>query len=559
VTERGADDTAGEIRRLQRCVTDLLGVLALPAIWGSQVPSDIVSALLDVLLGMLRLDFAYVRLSDPIHGSPIEWLRTGQRRSRASQAGDLSRVLEPWLADPLSTPVQLPNPVGEGDVTIAAFRLGLQEEVAVLVAGSVRGDFPTEIEKLLLRVASNQAAMGLQEARLSAELRRAAAELEQRVTDRTSQLAAANEELRKEVGERIRAEDALRRSEAYLAEAQRLSATGSFGWRPASGEIVWSAETYRIFQLDPATTKPSVDLVLACTHPEDSRRVQEFIEGTSVETREWEIEHRLLMSDGSVKHLRVVARAARDESSGRTEYIGSVMDVTATVEARRALEKANSEIQAALRARFEAALAERTRIAQELHDTLLQGFAGVTLQLKAAELALPERPGVAAETLARVHRLATEALREARESVWDLRGTELDELDLIDALRGRALAATAGSNLAVTVTARGVPRRLPRRIEAAALRVGREALANAVKHAEASRIEIDVQFGAALLALQIRDDGRGFTQDQLETAIQNGHFGITSIQDRARQTGGTCEVGPGVQGGTVVTLRLPLG
>ncbi|MFL5403418.1 MAG: two-component regulator propeller domain-containing protein [Gemmatimonadales bacterium] len=212
-----------------------------------------------------------------------------------------------------------------------------------------------------------------------------------------------------------------------------------------------------------------------------------------------------------------------------------------------------------LRTRYQAALGERTRIAQELHDTLLQGFAGVTLQIKTAELALPEQPDVAAETLARVNRLATAALREARESVWDLRGTELDELDLIEALRGRALAATAGSNVAVTVTARGVPRRLARRIEAAALRVGREALANAVKHADASRIEIDVQFGAALLELQIRDDGRGFTQDQLETAIRNGHLGITSMQDRARQVGGTCEVGPGVKGGAVVTLRLPLG
>ena len=217
------------------------------------------------------------------------------------------------------------------------------------------------------------------------------------------------------------------------------------------------------------------------------------------------------------------------------------------------------QVAGSLRTRYQAALGERNRIAQELHDTLLQGFAGVTLQLKAAELALPDHPDVAAETLDRVHRLATEALREARESVWDLRGSELDELDLVEALRGRALAATAGSNLAVTVTARGVPRRLPRRIETAALRVGREALANAVKHADASRIEIDVQFGAALLALQIRDDGRGFTQDQLETAIQNGHFGITSMQDRARQAGGTCEVAPGVKGGTVVTLRLPLG
>ena len=217
------------------------------------------------------------------------------------------------------------------------------------------------------------------------------------------------------------------------------------------------------------------------------------------------------------------------------------------------------QVAGGLRTRYQAALGERTRIAQELHDTLLQGFAGVTLQLKAAELALPERPDVAAEILARVQRLATEALREARESVWDLRGSELDELDLIEALRGRALAATAGSNLAVTVTARGEPRRLPRRIEAAALRVGREAVANAVKHAEASRIDIDVEFDAALLVLRIRDDGRGFTEELREAAIRSGHFGVRGMQDRARQAGGTCEVAPEAEGGTVVTLQLPLG
>jgi two-component sensor histidine kinase len=217
------------------------------------------------------------------------------------------------------------------------------------------------------------------------------------------------------------------------------------------------------------------------------------------------------------------------------------------------------QVAGGLRTRYQAALGERTRIAQELHDTLLQGFAGVTLQLKAAELALPERPDVAAEILARVQRLATEALHEARESVWDLRGSELDELDLVEALRRRALAATAGSNVVVAVTARGAPRRLPRSIEAAALRVGREAVANAVKHAEASRIDIDVEFDAALLVLRIRDDGRGFTEELREAAIRSGHFGVRGMQDRARQAGGTCEVAPEAEGGTVVTLQLPLG
>jgi hypothetical protein len=111
----------------------------------------------------------------------------------------------------------IPNPAGEGEVAIAPFSLGFQGELGMVVAGSQRADFPTDIERLILRVAANQAVIGLQEARRSGEQKRIAEALEQRVAERTRQLTAANQELR--------------RSEAYLAEAQRLSHTGSFGWR----------------------------------------------------------------------------------------------------------------------------------------------------------------------------------------------------------------------------------------------------------------------------------------------------------------------------------------
>jgi len=355
--------------------------------------------------------------------------------------------------------------------------------------------------------------------------------------------------------------DDRKQAEFYLAEGQRLAHTGSWAFT-AAGFKHWSPELFAIHGLVPSDRAPSIPEYMALVHPDDREFVAQAIQKMLADHRGFDFTKRIVRPDGTLRYVRCVGVP---EPNGEG-FLGTGIDVTEQEQLTAALRKseielrqANIEIQAALRARFEAALAERSRIAQELHDTLLQGFAGVALQLKAAELALPERPDVAAETLARVHRLATEALREARESVWDLRGSELDERDLIEALRGRAVAAAAGSDIVVAVTARGAPRRLPRSIEAAALRVGREAVANAVKHAEASRIEIDVEFGAALLALQIRDDGRGFTQDQLETAIRSGHLGITSMQDRARQAGGTCEVGPGVQGGTVVGLRLPLG
>src|SRR3981189_3228282 len=111
-----------------------------------------------------------------------------------------------------------------------------------------------------------------------------------------------------EKAERKRAEESLRQSEAYLAEAQRLSHTGSFGWRPSTGELLWSEETFRIFHYD-RTTKPTVELLLQRVHPEDAALVKQTIERASQYGKNFEHEYRLLMPDGSVKYVHVVAHA----------------------------------------------------------------------------------------------------------------------------------------------------------------------------------------------------------------------------------------------------------
>src|SRR2546427_7906153 len=126
-------------------------------------------------------------------------------------------------------------------------------------------------------------------------------------------------------------EKKLQRSEAYLAEAQGLSRTGSFGWRPSTGEIIWSEETFRIFQYD-RTTIPTVELILQRVHPEDAALVKQTIERASQDGKNFEHEYRLLMPDGSVKHVHVVAHALSNES-GSVEFVGAVMDVTAAKEA----------------------------------------------------------------------------------------------------------------------------------------------------------------------------------------------------------------------------------
>jgi PAS domain S-box-containing protein len=129
-----------------------------------------------------------------------------------------------------------------------------------------------------------------------------------------------------DITERQVAEEAIRRSEAYLAEAQKLSHTGSFGWKVSSGEIFWSDETFRIFERDPKT-KPTLEFALSRVHPDDRELVQHQMDRGTRDGGGFGFEHRLLLPDGSVKHVRVTAHPSRD-SAGNLEFVGAVTDIT---------------------------------------------------------------------------------------------------------------------------------------------------------------------------------------------------------------------------------------
>jgi PAS domain S-box-containing protein len=473
--------------------------------------------------------------------------------------------------------------------------------------------------------------------------------------------------------ERTRAQEALRRSEAYLAEAQRLSLTGSFGWSIATGELVWSDETFRIMGYE-AALKPTLELVLQRVHPEDIGLVQQAVDRAARDGTEFDFEHRLLMPDGSVKHLHVVARPVRTDSS-EVEFVGAVMDVTEQKQAQDALRAAKARFEGILeiaedaiisvdseqrivlfnqgaekvfgyaqveiigqpmdvllpqrfahahrghveefsrspdvsrtmgqrrevfgrrkdgsefpaeasisklnlggervftvilrditerkqaaealrlsaQSRQSAVMAERNRLARDIHDTLAQGFTGVIVQLEAAEDAKSQGLSKAVdEHLDRAGDLARESLKEARRSVRALRPQALENLDLCEALDRLIRKMAAGTSLRTEFSVRGQPSPLPAEWEENLLRIGQEFLTNALRHAQASEFKTRLVFDPKEIRLELRDNGRGF-----DPGCKQEGFGLVGIRERVDGMGGQLAIESAAGRGTAISIVLP--
>ncbi len=219
------ENPAEEVRHLRRCISDLVSVLALPATWTGGRPSQIVGNSLDALVSMLSLDFIYARLRDSAGTAFMEMVRVGSRWGPDSQPEDFGEKLQPWLEGNFQKlPSVATDFFGKPAITLMPLQLGLHADVGVIVAGSQRADFPRQTERLILNIAANQVAIGLQESSLLTAQTRVASDLGARAAQRAAELAATNEELRKEIAERKSVEERLRQEEAELKRSEAYKA-----------------------------------------------------------------------------------------------------------------------------------------------------------------------------------------------------------------------------------------------------------------------------------------------------------------------------------------------
>jgi PAS domain S-box-containing protein len=318
---------AGEIERLRRCIDDLDGVTALPAVPGGGEPAEIVLTLLDVLIGTLALDLVYVRSEVTVGEPAVEMARVVQTPSLPAGPKELGKLFDRWLGDdPREWPPLARHTVGGGDVTVVPLRLGLHGEAGVLVAGSRRADFPRQTERLVLSVAANKVAVCLQQARLLGERRRAEAELDERVAQRT-----------REAVERLQDKQEL------LDLAQKAARAMAFDWYIQREVNVWSPEQEALYGLRPGSFDGTYQGWKKLIYGPDWPVLLKAIKHAQ-ETGAVAVEFRVQWPDGGLHWLATNGQMFFDERGRPFRMVGFTSDVTPRKLAEEDLRKLRSEL-----------------------------------------------------------------------------------------------------------------------------------------------------------------------------------------------------------------------
>jgi PAS domain S-box-containing protein len=363
--------------------------------------------------------------------------------------------------------------------------------------------------------------------------------LEQQVTERTLLLS-------QEIEERQRVENALRQSEEQRRLTMDFTYIGSWNWNIVENTTVWNDNHARLLGLVPGEVESSYQAWRDRVHPEDIDRVEQAVTAALAAHTDCEVEYRVIYPDGSIHWLVGRGRGIYNVAGQPVQMLGVILDIS---------EQRNAALRESKRAEAASILEERNRMAREIHDTLAQSFTGILLQVGAATQVLAddqERNQVHLEMLEMIDELARSGLAGARRSVTALRPQLLEDGNLQSALHRLVIQMRATTDTALIYESRDTAYPLPAEVEHHLLRMGQEALTNAVKYAHAGEIRVELVYDNAQCLLRVQDDGRGFETGSILAA--NG-FGLLGMSERAEQIGAqlTIKSQPG-QGTEIVVI-----
>jgi PAS domain S-box-containing protein len=349
-----------------------------------------------------------------------------------------------------------------------------------------------------------------------------------------------------DITERKRAEQALRRSEGYLAEAERLAHIGGWACDLQKGEFFWSQEMFRILGYDPEKTKPSFPLFLARVHPEDRLHVEQAVkEETEGLDATVASDYRIVLPDGTVRRLHAIAHPVTNEAGEVVEVIGTSMDVTERKLAEEALATVSQRL-------IEAQEKERTRIARELHDDISQRLALLAIRLDQVGLHVPPalRQKIE-ETRNEVQDLA----QDAQTLSHRLHSSNLEHLGLAAAANSFCKELSDRHQVEIDFRCQNVPGTLSQERSLCLFRVLQEALQNAIKHSGSRQFQVSLSGQSNEVELLVCDLGIGFDPQE---ALKGQGLGLTSMKERLKLINGNLFIDSQPSRGTTLRACVPL-
>jgi PAS domain S-box-containing protein len=358
-----------------------------------------------------------------------------------------------------------------------------------------------------------------------------------------------------DITDRRLTEQALREQRALLSEAQKLAGLGSWEWDPESGRLLWSDQLYRIYGLSPESFQPSFETYLERVHPEDRQNSGAMMARALMDGRGFTLQERIVRPGGEVRHLRSHGEVVRDERGKPVKILGASLDVTEQRHSETALRQAAQDLHGLTRKLVQAEEAERRRIAGELHDRVGQALSALNINLDIIARDENLAPAVK-QRVVDSSGLVERTLESIENVMADLRPPLLDEYGLAAALGWHAEAFSRRTGIQVSVADGAGEGAKSLRIEGALalFRIAQEALNNALKHARAKNVRIEISKAENQLALAVRDDGAGFDTSKARA----GRWGMTTMRERAEAAGGSLKVESAAGQGTCVQAIIPL-